>query len=195
MATYWVGSAIDGNSANKAAFGVSGSVKVQHSPPIADDVGTVLCVQSTLSVASGTNFTLNDVIEWAVLPADHVLVDWILSSDIQDSNAAPTFAVTIGLMTGTVGDATRTSAANFAGTAEGANSVPFGKGTVTSPTYMRNGLYQTYKLDGVIWPRVAPSATVDRSVGMFVQAVAATSPATTRRMDLQLFYKIAAYGQ
>jgi hypothetical protein len=195
MATYWLGSAIDGNSASKAAYGVTGKAPIQHSPPIADDVGTVLSVTSTLQVASGTNFTLNDVVEWCVLPADHVPVDWVLSSDQQDSNAAPTFAVTIGVMTGTVGDATRTSGGNFAGTPEGVASMPFGKGLVASPQYARNGVQPTFANTGFLWQRVAPSATADRSIGMFIQAIAATSPATVRRMDFTLFYKIAAYGQ
>ena len=52
--------------------------------------------------------------------------------------------VSVGPQTGTVGDATRTAAGNFAGTPEGGSPIPVGKGTAASPQYARNGLYQTF---------------------------------------------------
>lgn len=188
--TYYATNEITGNV---VAVALTGQQIVRHPVPIGDDVGTVMCYQGRIDFPSGVNLAINDVIEVAILPADHVPVDWIITCDQFDSNAAPTLTVTVGIMTGNVGDTTRTQA-NFAGTPEGGAAIPLGKGTVTSPQYLRNGLFQTFANLGFLWPRVAPSFTADRSVGLTFPAAAATNPATTRRLDFQLFTRIARYG-
>lgn len=193
MATYWQTSLLDGNAGSKAAIGSVGVSKVQRSAPIADDVGTLVHVKGTLQMASGVNFAVNDVVEAAILPADHVPVDFIISGDQFDSNAAPLLTLSVGLMTGSVGDTSRTTA-NFSGTPEGGAAIPFGKGVVASPQYLRNGVFATFLNFGFLWNRIASSSTTDRSIGFFIAAAAATNPATVRRLDFELIYRVASYG-
>lgn len=167
---------------------------IQHPPTSLFGDAVVGCVQGTITFPSGTNLVAADVIEWCVLPSDHVPVDWELSGDQFDSNAAPTLTLAVGVMTGNPGDGTRTQAGNFAGSPEGCSPVPFGKGTVASPQYIRNGLFQTFQAYGQLWARVAPLFNADRSIGSYVGVAAATNPATSRRMDFKLWYRNASYG-
>jgi hypothetical protein len=188
--SYFATNEITGNTVAAVLLGL---LAVRRPVPIPDDVGTVLALQARIDFASGVNPALNDVVELCVLPAECSIVDWILSGDQFDSNAAPLLALSIGVMTGAVGDASRTSA-NFAGTAELANAMPFGKGVVASPQFLRDGLFQTFANQGTLARRVAPSTTVDRSIGLFIQAAAATNPATVRRLDFTLMIRASRFG-
>lgn len=190
MPKYYQTTELQGGAANATDLTGTGVAPIRRPAVIGDDAATVLCSKGTITFLNATNPILNDVIELAILPADHVPVDWVLTLDQFDSNAAPTFAVTIGMMTGLPGDTSRLAAA--VGT-EGGSALPCGKGVVASPRYLRNGVYGTFVDQGVTWDRVAPT-NADRSVGLFIQAIAATNPATTRILSFFLFYRTARYG-
>src|SRR6266571_4196993 len=132
MAKYFVGSHLSGAIPALDVTG-TGIVVQRIPPPIGDDQASVMCARSSLSLVSGTNPVAADVFEVGVLPADHVLVDFILTSDSWDSNASPTLAANIGVMTGAVGDTSRLTGA--VGTEFGA-AIVFGKTAVS--VFVRN---------------------------------------------------------
>jgi hypothetical protein len=155
---------------------------VRRPPTTGNDQARVMCAKSSLSLVSGTVPVANDVFEVGILPADHVLVDFILTADSWDSNATPTLAANIGVMTGAVGDTARVYTA--VGTEMGA-AIVFGKTAVS--VFVR--------LAAVAANRVAASKTVDRSIGMAITTAAATDVAATRQLDFQLFYRLARAGE
>jgi hypothetical protein len=181
MAKYFVGSHLSG-AIPALDVTATGVLPVRIPPPIADDQASLLVAKSSLSLVSGTVLVANDVLEVGILPAYHVLVDFILTSDSWDSNATPTLAANIGVMTGLVGD---TSRINTAVGTELAAAAVFGK----------TGVSVYVKCAAVAANRVAQSKTVDRSIGMACTTAAATDVAATRRLDFQLFYRLARAGE
>jgi hypothetical protein len=181
----------DALSASITALNVAttGTLPVRRPAPIGDDVGTELSVKGSISFASGINLAVNDVIELVVLPADHVPIDFFFTADQFDSNATPTLAANIGLMTGTVGDTTRIQTA--VGT-DGAAAMKWGSlGGCSGRAGESNGTAAALT--------IVPYATtisraavvqVDRSYGMAITALAATNPATVRRLDFTLKYRV-----
>lgn len=164
---------------NLAAAALSGVQPFRRPTPVTDGVGDVMCDVGRVSFASGVNLAINDVIELAVLPANHVLVDWILVND--DFDSATTFTTKIGIMTGTPGDASRAIAT------VGVELLASGATTFQAAAVTRGSL-----IASVGAYRIAPS-TSDRSIGCGVVA-APTNPASTRQLDFFLFYRAARYG-
>lgn len=178
-----------------AAAALSGTQVLRRPPDIATQQGDVQYVQGSIVLASGTNLAVNDVVELAILPADHVPIDFVLLAVSQiDSNATPTLAANIGLMTGSPGDASRIQTA--VGT-EGGAAVKFGSvagslaragqsnGTASALTLVQ---YAT------TFANIAPSFTADRSIGLAVTTAAATNPATARTIVFGLWFRAASYG-
>jgi hypothetical protein len=162
------------------AVALTGIQTLRHSSVISTEAGDLVEVTGTIIFASGVNPAINDLIELAVLPADHVPVDFILSNDDFDSNGTPTITIKLGLMTGTVGDAGRVLAT------VGVEGIASGSTLLQAPAYTRCAL--------ATFQQIAPSTLVDRSIGLGIVASAATNPATIRRIDFQLFYRAARYG-
>jgi hypothetical protein len=178
---YFVGSHLSG-AIPALDVARTGVLPVRRPALVADRSGSVMCARSSLSLLSGTNLAATDVLELGILPAHHVIVDFILTTDSWDSNATPTLAGDIGVMTGTVGDTERIQTA--VGTELGA-AIVFGKTAVS--VFVR--------LAAVAAGRVAASATVDRSIGIAITTAAATNPAATRQLDFFLFYRPARAGE
>lgn len=171
--------ATDVITGNLAAAALSGVQPFRRPWPVSDRAGDVLCEVGRISFASGVNLAINDVIELAVLPANHTLLDWILVND--DFDSATTFTTKIGVMTGAVGDASRAIAT------VGVELLASGATTFQAAAVTRGSL-----IGSVGAYRIAPS-TSDRSIGCGVVA-APTNPATQRQLDFYLFYRSARYG-
>lgn len=108
---------------------------------------------------------LNEVFDIGILPANHTVVDMVLAPDDLDTNASPTLALDVGLMSGTIGDETgvRTTGSEFFAADQSART-----GTVSRMS-RRQGF------------TVKP-AQADRSIGVKVQAAAATPAAGRIRL-------------
>jgi hypothetical protein len=178
---YFVGSHLSG-AIPALDVARTGVLPVRRPPTVTDRAGVVLCARSSLSIASGTDLAATDVLEVGILPADHVIVDFMLASDSWDAHATPTLAGDIGVMTGTVGDTARIQTA--VGTELGA-AVKFGKSAVSD--FLR--------LAAVAAARVAASKTVDRSIGIAITTAAATTVAAIRQLDFFLYYRPARMGE
>lgn len=177
-----------------AAAALSGVQPIRRPPDIARAQGDVQTVMGVLTFASGLNLAVNDVIELAILPADHVPLDFVLVTDQFDSNAATTLAGNLGVMSGAVADAARIQTA--VGTEFGA-AIKWGgtAGSLAKPGYangganvLTNAMYATNVLG------VAPSSTADRSIGMAITALAATNPATARTLRFAFTFRWSSYG-
>lgn len=162
-----------------AAAALSGSQPIRRPPDIARGQGDLQAIQGSIVFASGVNIAINDVIELAVLPADHILVDWILVND--DFDSATTVTVKAGIMTGAPGDASRALAT------VGVELLASGATTLQAPAVTRGSVVASI---GAY--RLAP-ATTDRSIGLGIVA-APTNPATVRQLDFIMFYRWASYG-
>jgi hypothetical protein len=171
---YYATNEITGSTAAAALTGIQA---LRHSSVISTEAGDVESVTGTIIFASGVNLAINDVIELAVLPADHVPLDFILSND--DFDSAALITIKLGLMTGAVGDAGRAI-----GTV-GVEGIASGSTLLQAAAYTRCAL--------ATFQQIAPSTTADRSIGIGIVA-APTNPATIRRLDFQLFYRAARYG-
>lgn len=95
--------------------------------PVSAEAGGVVCEKYRYTIPAGTNLAVNDIIELAVLPAYHTVVNAILITD-----ALATTTIDVGIMSGTVGspDQARTCGNElFAAAANGSvvrNSKPEG---------------------------------------------------------------------
>lgn len=157
---------------------------VRRPVPIADDVGTLMVFQGVITLASGVNPALNDVFEMCVLPADHVAVDWVIGGDQIETGATST--ITVGVMTGAVGDVTRTQTAFPAVNTAGNGGTALVYGRVANDNYSRN-LSSWFE-------RAALSTTADRSVGFTLSGAIATPVAALRRISFKLYTRVARYG-
>lgn len=141
------------------------------------EIGDVAEVTGSIIFASGVILAINSVIELAVLPADCVPLDFVLIND--DFDSATTITIKLGLMSGLVGDAGRALAT------VGVEGIASGSTLLQAAAYTRCAL--------AAFSQIAPSSTVDRSIGLGVVA-APTDPATIRRLDFQFYYRAARYG-
>ncbi|MGQ5522923.1 hypothetical protein ACUHMQ_06635 [Chitinimonas sp. PSY-7] len=111
-----------------------------------------------------------DVIELGILPAGARILDMTLVTDKLDSNATPTAALDVGLMSGSVGDTDNRSigteffAADLAGKAGGSSRMSLKSGFTV------------------------PKAQTDRSIGVKVNAIA--TGAATGRITLLVWYTL-----
>jgi hypothetical protein len=187
---YYATNEITGNTTAVALTGVQ---VFRHPTVSARAAADVQSVTGTIILASGTNLAINDVIELVVLPADHIPLDFLLTTDQFDSNATPTLAANIGLMTGSIGDASRIQTA--VGSTFGA-AVKFGSvAGSTARAGQSNGTASALTL--VQYAQTiaqTTSNTADRSIGLAVTTAAATNPATARRLDFTLFFRWSRYG-
>jgi hypothetical protein len=188
--SYFATNQITGNT---AAAALTVAQPMRRPSPIPMDVGQVCAAMGTLIFASGVNLAVNDVIELAILPSDCVPIDFILSADQFDSNGTPTLAGNIGVMTGSPGDVTRIQTA--VGSTFGA-AVKWGSiAGCTARAGQSNGTAAALTL--VQYAQTLSqlgSTSADRSIGMAITALAATNPATIRRLDFTLFYRPAVFS-
>lgn len=117
--------------------------------------GAVSAMRFSHSIAAA--LVVGDIIELGVIPTGTRVVDIIMDSDALDTNAAPTFAWDVGIMSGAVGDddPTRTCGNQF---------------FVASDVSRAGGVARPAKAAAY---RTAPSSN-DRSIGLKCTAAAAT---------------------
>jgi hypothetical protein len=176
--SYYAGSEIQGGT---TAVAKTGLVPIQRPAVVSARAGDVLHVVSTIIFANGTNIAINDVIEMLVLPADHVPVDFLIVAD--DLDSATTIQAKAGLMSGTPGDSSRALATVGTEILADASTTFQGAAAVGSPISAAQA---------VLFNRITPSSS-DRSIGIGISA-APTNPATSRRVDLHLWYRWSRYG-
>lgn len=178
MAVYYATSLITGNT---AAAALTGTQPLRRPPPTSRSGAEVQSVRGILVFASGTDLVINDVIELAILPADHVIVGWELWND--DFDSAASFTTKIGLMTGEPGDASR-----LIGTV-GVELLASGSTVMQAAAVTRGSVVAS-----IAGMRTAGTpSTSNRGVGMAVVA-APTNPATIRQLDFVLQYRAAHQG-
>lgn len=149
------------------------SGKGTHPAPIgAESELLAVRVEFNLSAA----LVLNDIIEMMVLPADHVLRDFIVDCDDLDTNGAPTIKLDAGIMSGTPG------------TVDLARTV--GTEILAADTIAQTG--GLVRLTNKASVRVAPAST-DRSIGVKVNTAPATG-AATGKIGITMMYSPARYG-
>lgn len=118
---------------------------------------------------TAAQIVLNDIVDLGVLPANHTVVDAILIPDDLDTNANPTVALDVGIMSGVPGD---TTSARTCGNELFAASTAAQGGT---PTRMS-------KKEGFL---IKPAGS-DRSIGVKFQAAAATAAAGRIRLRVTM---------
>lgn len=131
-----------------------------HQAPVSGEAGTVVAERYSFTITE--DMSINDIVELAVLPAYHTVVDAILVSP-----ALTTTTLDVGVMSGAVGsaDQARTSGNElFAGAATGS-------------------VVRMSKADGF---QIAP-VEADRSIGVKVLVAGVTAAGQT--IDLILFTK------
>lgn len=136
---------------------------LKRQAPVSSESGTVKAERFTYTVPVGTTLVAGDIIELAVLPAFHTIVDAILVLD-----EAGTATYDVGLMSSFAGNAdpARTSGAElWSGAAD----------ATTSRLTLATGF------------RIAPSTSIDRSIG--VKVVGASVVGAGQVFDLVLFTK------
>lgn len=114
---------------------------------------------------TAAQIVLNDIIDIGVLPAYHTVTDMVLYADDLDTNGTPLIALDVGIMSGTPGDITsaRTSGNEF----------------FAADVSARTGVISRMsKPAGFI---VKPTEA-DRSIGVKIQAAAATAAAGRIRL-------------
>jgi hypothetical protein len=104
-----------------------------------------------------TGLALNDVVEMAPYPAGTMLIDMTLAVEDSDSNGTPLIGLDVGLMTLTWLDPTTTRTC--------------GAELLSASTIARTGGMAQLALPGQL---LAAPSTADRSIGIKVQAAAAT---------------------
>lgn len=133
--------------------------------PVAYQAGQDITVRGILPLP--TALVLNDVLEAVVLPAGFVPVDVYYDTDDLDTNGSPLIAFDCGLMAGTPGKA---DAARAVGT----------EFFAADTTPRAGGLARTARLQG---QRVLADPANDRSIGLKVQAAAATAVAALTNLN------------
>jgi hypothetical protein len=108
---------------------------------------------------------LNDVIDLGVLPGYHTISDAILIVDDLDSNGTPTIALDVGIMSGTPGDTV--------------NARTIGNELFAADTTARAG--GTARMTKSAGFTIKPTE-LDRSIGVKIQAAAATAAAGRIRL-------------
>jgi hypothetical protein len=132
--------------------------------PVADAANDCIAVDYFYDLPTAQNI-LNDIIDIGVLPAGHTVSDAILLSDDLDSNGTPLMALDVGIMSGTPGDpsASRTC----------------GNELFAADTAVRTGA--SSRMTKVAGFNILPTDT-DRSIGVKIQAAAATAAAGRIRL-------------
>ena len=175
---YWGSNLVTGTTV--AAALTSAPTYSKPAPSVAQ-AGQIAHQRAKISFASGVNLAINDVIEMMVIPARHVVVDFVLTNS--DMDTATTVVCQAGMMTGTPGDITRVQ------TAVGAELIPAGATVLQAAALSRAGvvaggvtLASTLALQGL------EPATTDKSIGIAI-TTAPTNPATARDLILDVWYK------
>ena len=148
------------NFASKFAQGTLGYVT-------GDCAGDVVVNDYFVDLTAG-QIALNNIIDLGILPANHTVSDAILIVGDLDTNGTPTIALDVGIMSGTPGDiiSARTCGNEF---------------YAADTTARAGGVARMSKLAGfTILPTEA-----DRSIGVKIQAAAATAAAG--RIRLRVF--------
>ena len=133
--------------------------------PNAKRAGVSTIVRSILALPVA--LALNDQIEMVILPADHVPIDFWYDSDDLDTNGTPLIAFDIGLMSGTPGDAV---SARTIGTEFFSADISPRTGVLARTTRSQS-------------QRIFPQP-FDRSIGIKVQAAAATTVAALTSLNV-----------
>lgn len=132
-----------------------------------DCAGDVVVNDYFVDLTAG-QIVLNDIIDLGTLPANHTISDAILIVGDLDTNGAPTIALDVGIMSGTPGD---TLSVRTCG-----NEL-----YAADTTARAGGVTRTSKLAGFT---IKPTES-DRSIGVKIQAAAATAAAG--RIRLRVF--------
>jgi hypothetical protein len=178
MPSYYATNLITGTT---TAAALTGDQPLRRPAVDAAAAGTVKSVTGTIIFASGVNLDISAVIELAILPADHVLLDWMLLND--DFDSATTVTVKMGLMTGSPGDADRLLAT------VGVELLASGATTLQSAAVTRGSVVAS--ITGM--RTCMASSSSDRSIGLGIVA-APTDPATIRRLDFVMYYRSAYFS-
>lgn len=117
---------------------------------------------------TAANIVLNDIIDIGTLPANHTVSDAVLIVDDLDTNGTPTIALDVGIMSGTPGD---TASARTCG-----NEL-----FAADTTARTGGTSRMSKSAGF----TIKATEADRSIGVKIQAAAATAAAG--RIRLRVF--------
>ncbi len=132
---------------------------------VPDCAGDITRNRYELDLASaplkGVTLQVGDIIDLGPLPANYTVMDMTIDSDDLDSNASPTLAFDVGIMSGTVGDtaSARTCGAEF----------------FSGETVARAGGVARTSLKTAF--RVVPTGA-DRSIGLKITTASATLPTT-----------------
>lgn len=134
-----------------------------------DQAGVTVTQRFEHTIAA--NLALNDILELACLPAGCELVDAVLAVDDLDSNGTPLIALDVGIMSGAWG--------------ENNGSRTCGAEIFAADTTARTGGVARPSLVGAY--RIAATAA-DRSIGVKIQAAAATDHMIGDKITLILSY-------
>lgn len=148
----------------------SKQVKNYRPPIVSAMAGEVKAVRG--SVALPDTLAASDIVKLVVLPAEHVVVDCILDSDDLDTGGTPTIIVSAGVLN------------------SGATDIESGQKLIDGSGVAKTGGIARMDQQGA--PRIAPSSTTDRIVGVKVDTVAATKAAGT--IGLTLLYRVENFG-
>lgn len=169
---YWASDIICGTATAAAVT----EITYGRPPTSSAQAGQVVHERAVINFASGTNPATNDVIEMAILPARHRLVDFALYAD--DLGSAE-LVVRMGIMTGTPRDPTRLIAT------VGAELLPTAS-TVLQAAALTKPTAATFEA----FAAATVSATADRSIGIGWETQATTpTSGSTRNVILDLWYK------
>jgi len=176
---YWASDLFTGTSVAAAVTAIT-----YHKPPTSvAQAGQIAHTRAVIGFASGVNPATNDLIEMAVLPAGHVLVDWALYND--DFGSAE-LENRVGFMTGTPGDATRLIA-TVGGELLATGSDVFEAAALTTP----RSAAADFKAFATTAALATPAA-VDRSIGVAWETAATTpTSGSIRYLILDIWYKAA----
>jgi hypothetical protein len=135
--------------------------------PVSDSAYNTISLDFFYDITAA-QIVLNDVIDIGVLPAGHTVSDAILIPDDLDANGTPTLALDVGLMSGAPGD--------------GVSVRTCGAELFAADVSARTGAISRMSLPSGF--KIKPSSD-DRSIGVKIQAAAATAAAG--RIRLRLF--------
>jgi len=179
---YWASDILTGASGGAAIT----ATPTYHRPvTTAASAGVVLHERATVSLASGTNFATNDVVELWVLPSGFLLVDWVLYWSTWDASTG--LATKLGLMTGTPLVTSRALATVGVQLMPTGTTVLRTAGAASPRAIVSGGVTAT---EMALFNALTAS-TSDRSIGLGIETQASSNPSTTRKLVFDAFYKAA----
>lgn len=130
---------------------------------------------------TATALAVGDIVELAVLPANHSVCDAILLCDDLDTNGAPAIKLDVGIMSGTVG-----AKLNADGSARTCGAELF-----SADTSAQSGAVSRMTLQSGF---LINAADTDRSIGVKINTAAATQAAAGNKIRLMVCYRPTQNG-